>query len=158
MGAATRKQIREVAMADPYLDGLSTSVDRWSSYVPAGDPLRDALLHVLIESAINGKGVTIGRVAESITQSEIVAASPRALELLGYPSVAAYAAAAKRDSFIYRGDTPVVRQKHRNKHPDIYDASLLRGDGGGYERFRLQGWSFLVDRTHYRVVLIWRPL
>lgn len=144
-------------MADPYLDSLATTVDRWSSFVPAGDPLRDALIYILLEATFHNKGITIGRAALPITSSMVIAASPRALELLAYPSVAAYAAAVKRPGFIFADDIVVVEQHIRTKSTTAYDASLLRGDGSGYRRLRLQGWSFLVDRKSYRFVLVWPP-
>jgi hypothetical protein len=144
-------------MGDPYLDSLPTEVDRWSSSIPPGDPLRDVLLHVLLEAAWRNKGVTIGRATLPLAASEIVAASPRALELLGYPDVRAYAVAVRKHGFVYSGDVAVVEQHIRTKSPTAYDVSLLTGDGRGYQRLRLQGWTFNVDRTPYRVVLIWPP-
>ncbi len=144
-------------MRDQYLERLPDAVDRWSSVIPPGDPLRDVLLHVLLEATIHNTGITLGRARLPVNTSEIVEASPRALELLAYPSVDAYAAAVRKDGFIYPGDLPVVAQHIRTRSATAYDASLLRGDGSGYRRLRLQGWTFKMDRTDYRIVLIWPP-
>lgn len=125
-----------IATGHPYLDGLALDAARAKNVLSidraAGDWLLRALM--LVAEQEHRTGLLILVPAVPVSSTVILYASPELLEMLDYPSMAAYQAALTGGTLIHPDDLEVVTQHVSLHDAAMYRARLLRGDGSGNYR------------------------
>jgi len=137
-----------------YIDDLHLRVARHAGLIHVGVDQLEALLYAIVKVAGENAGLALSFATVPVGNTEILFASPRLLTLLVYPDLAAYQAAVAVPGFVDPADIEVVENHIRHRSSQPYDAGLLRGNGAGYRRLRIQGFTLEVPSSGvYRLSL-----
>ncbi len=127
-------------------DELETQVSRHAGVIQ-GDDILQAMSWLASELSEPNTGFVSSIPTVPLTGTEVLKVNAALLNLLNYPDPAAYQAALSGGSFVHADDLDIVTAHVTWKSSAVYDARLLKGDGSGYKKCRIQGFSFLVPNA-----------
>jgi len=141
---------------DEYLDSLRLKIGWHRGVITAGEPLREALLFVLLE-AMDGAGVLITSPLPELVGSEVLAVNDAYLDILKYDSQEQYQEALSNDpELIHPNDLDMATLHVRHKSSIPYCVRIKRGDENKYRRCQVIGFTMSVNDAEYRLAVLHR--
>lgn len=131
------------------LDALSDAADGYVGVTTDATKIRDWLLY----AALQDLALVVSKAAVPVGTTQVLYTNQQLRTLLKYPDTATYAAAVQAAGFVDPADVAVVERHIRHGSSATYDARLLKGDGSGYRKCRLQGFTFGIGTEVFRISL-----
>ena len=140
---------------DAVLDSLAPTTGGFVGPLPSGDSTARYQLYALLKAA-DDAGVVITHPAAPPLGTVILAASPKALDLLNASSVQVLALAWATADFVHPDDEPVWDDHALHRSSAIHGCRLKKANGG-YIDLLVQAASIIVSGEEYRIFLLRTP-